>query len=985
MTAPTKRQLMVGADSAKTNDAIPLRQFACFIKVIVLLVLAFRAQAVPPDWILSPLIFSDDFEGHVEGSIPSNWEFVRGHWVIGKDGGSVLKQLQMDMESAAYAIATWQDYTVTARFKVNTCGPNWGIGVVAYWRSKCHHYRLYVNNSRAYIVKVLDGKVIPLAEANFSTELRSWYYIKLQVTNLEGEIELKGKAWLHRAKEPQQWMIEASDTNPSFKSGLAGLWTASCDAVFREFIVTSNPDPTGRQPSAVLFCEDFQNDRKGRTPSSFSLHGGSWIVDKDEGVNVCRQLEDETPISFDENSYAIVLWRDCTITAKLRADKARTVWGYGIIGYYTVDEAGEHFYRLWYARGVVMLDKRDGEQTLHLGSAPLQIEGGKWCTMQLKLESHQNGLLIRAKVWSEEPEPKEWLLEYLDNKPLSGGQAGLLVFRSECSVDEFKVISTAGLSRVRTVTFQHGSGGYSSYDEACMITNTDLRKSFPDLKALTLIKQDKKISRALIRFDLSSMPLGSIIKRAALLLYVLRRDGEVEVGVFRMLRAWRGDKATWTSADGKSAWNTPGGDFPGDGNNPPRLSFKTTSERGEEAAAKVVSEDTWISLDITEAVRAWVEGNAENNGLLLSIISGHGVVELAGGKTAMAPKLTIDYELRQPLETTYSPIEYWGAKVKRNLLSGPKRGFSPDGITGEYYDDVDLETYTIGDPPKTEFSKLIFTRKDEMIDFRWDIGTSPHPDMGSEFWSVRWEGRMFIPRTDEYVFYLDHLDDAARLYIDGELILNAWKIQIPTSYVSKPIKLNAGFHNVVVEHHQGPGPGASIRLSFSSRRMPKQLVIFPEGIKGDYYDDPEPQEYRIGEPPPGPFFQRYIFSRIDPAINHDWNTRPHPEMSSQYWGVRWQGQLLIPEDGEYQFFLEDLDDAARLWIDGNLIIDEWRFGPQRSISSKPIKLTKGLHEFKLEFYQGPPPVASIRVMWRGPSFGKEVIPPASYFVGSEAQ
>lgn len=934
--------------------------------------------------LLAPVIFSDDFERHTAQTTPSNWEFIRGQWIISKEESNVLKQLQTDMETAAYAIATWQDYTALTRLKVMTCGSNWGAGIVAYWHDKRNHYRFYVDGSGISVVKVENGKALLLARTDFPVALRSWYYLKLQVANFEGRVELRGKVWAWQSSEPQQWMLTTSDTNPSFRTGLAGLWTAGCDVIFGEFIITSNTNGLGGKYASVLFNDDFQCDRKGQAPTSFSLYGGKWMVDKEDGIHGCRQLEDETPLSFDENAYAIVHWRDYTVTGRFRADKVRTVWGYGIVGYYSVDDAGEHFYRLWCARGVVMLDKRDGEQTFHLGSAPLRIDEGKWCTMQLRLQSYHNGLLIRAKVWSDEPEPREWLLEYLDSKPLDGGQAGVLVFRSECSIDDFKVISNFGAGRIRTITFQQNIAGYNGYEEAC-ITNADPKRGFIGGNSLTLTRQGKTTSRALIRFDLSIMPMGSKIKRATLSLYALRCDGELTIGAFRLLRRWRQEKVTWLSPDGEASWSTPGGDFPGDGNNPPRLSFKQTSQRGEEASAKVATDGDWVNFDVTDVVRAWVEGKAENNGLLLCVISGNGSIEFASGKTLMAPKLAIEYELHQPLEPTYSPIEYWKSVVRRSLLSGPPRGFFPDGIIGEYYDDEDAETYNVGEPPKSTFSKLVFARKDEMIDFRWDIGTSPHPEMGSEFWSVRWQGRMFIPRTGKYVFYFDNLDDAARLYIDGELVLDAWKIQVPTTHASRPIELTAGFHNVVVEYHQGPGPGASIKLSFSSDRMPKQLVIFPEGIKGDYYDDPEPQGWKLGEPPPGPFFQHYIFSRVDPAINHDWNTRPHPEMSSQYWGVRWLGKLLVPEEGEYQFFVEDLDDAARLWIDGELVIDEWRIGPQRSVMSKPIRLSKGLHEFKLEFYQGPPPVASIRVMWKGPSFGKEVIPPASYFAHREVE
>ncbi|HIE48080.1 TPA: DNRLRE domain-containing protein, partial [Candidatus Bipolaricaulota bacterium] len=602
-------------------------------------------------------------------------------------------------------------------------------------------------------------------------------------------------------------------------------------------------------------------DRKGESPSGFITFGGKWIIDREAGMRVCRQLEDETPLSFNENAYAIVQWRNYTVRVRMRADRARTVWGYGIVGYYTLDDTGEHFYRLWQARGVVMLDKRDGKRTDHFGSAPLRCERGKWYTFLMRLQEEEGGVLIRAKVWDDGPEPKDWLLEHYDPKPLAGGQAGILVFRAECSFDDFTVLRNSGTSRFRTVVLQNHWGGYEGCEEVGVISSASPDANQRNSPIFRITRKDGTVTRGLLHFDLSVLPAGGIVRRATLMLYALRREGEPTVGVFRLLKRWLPDRVTWLSPDGRRRWDTPGGDFPGDGNNPAHLSFQPGSQYGEESAVKITHAPRWWAFDITEAVRSWVEGAVANYGLVLTIVEGNGMVEFATSRitsteTSIAPRLFIEYEVRQPLEPWHSPLEYWQAVMQRKgLLTGPPRGFYPNGIMGEYYDDPDAKEYQMDkEPPGPVFTKLIFTRPDEMINFVWNTGRAPHPEMGSEFWSVRWQGRLFVPRDDEYKFYFDNLDDAARLYIDGKLILDAWKIQLPSTHASEPIKLTAGFHQVVVEYHQGPGPGAAIRLSWSGTNLPKQVVVFPEGIKGDYYDDPAYNEYELNQPPPGPFF-----------------------------------------------------------------------------------------------------------------------------------
>ena len=45
-------------------------------------------------------------------------------------------------------------------------------------------------------------------------------------------------------------------------------------------------------------------------------------------------------------------------------------------------------------------------------------------------------------------------------------------------------------------------------------------------------------------------------------------------------------------------------------------------------------------------------------------------------------------------------------------------------------------------------------------------------------------------------------------------------------------------------------------------------------------------------------------------------------VSSQF-TVRWTGWLVLPVTGHYVLHLT-IDDGARLWLDGNQLLDEWR-------------------------------------------------------------
>jgi len=304
------------------------------------------------------------------------------------------------------------------------------------------------------------------------------------------------------------------------------------------------------------------------------------------------------------------------------------------------------------------------------------------------------------------------------------------------------------------------------------------------------------------------------------------------------------------------------------------------------------------------------------------------------------------------------------------------RGFYPHGIWGEYFDDLDAAGRLGQPPPSSPFTRFVFRRLDPAIDFVWSEVRSPAPNLGPEYWSARFTGRLRVPETADYVFSLEQLDDAGRLYIDGELVLDAWRIQAPWVHYSRPVHLQEGIHEVVVEYHQGPGPEGAIRLCWFSPTRPKELVSFLDGVQAEYFEDPNADNYTIGQPPPGPCFTERVLTRREEVIDFHWGPTPHPDIDAIYWSVRWQGSLLVPKSERYTFYLENLDDAGRLYVDGRRVINAWRLQQVERVSSRPIFLEAGLHDICVEFQQGEPPAASIRLCWSSPSLPKEVIPPA---------
>lgn len=109
----------------------------------------------------------------------------------------------------------------------------------------------------------------------------------------------------------------------------------------------------------------------------------------------------------------------------------------------------------------------------------------------------------------------------------------------------------------------------------------------------------------------------------------------------------------------------------------------------------------------------------------------------------------------------------------------------PGGLIGEYFSDA-------------FFQNLKLRRFDRTIDFRWGYGRLL--PRGSDYVSIRWTGALLPPRSQTYLFYFE-ADDHARLWINGELILD--HSQERYAYVSGPrfIYLEGNvFCEVIVEY-----------------------------------------------------------------------------------------------------------------------------------------------------------------------------------------
>jgi hypothetical protein len=150
----------------------------------------------------------------------------------------------------------------------------------------------------------------------------------------------------------------------------------------------------------------------------------------------------------------------------------------------------------------------------------------------------------------------------------------------------------------------------------------------------------------------------------------------------------------------------------------------------------------------------------------------------------------------------YAEAEEGNALAARPLAGGPK---------GEYFDNED-------------FTKPVMTRIDPRVDFTWGLG-SPHPTMDPDYFSVRWTGRVEPAFSETYSFHVVS-DDGARLWVDGRLIIDDWKVR-GTQERSGSIALEAGKKVSIRLEYFDCVSISQVHLSWSSPGRRKELI--PQG------------------------------------------------------------------------------------------------------------------------------------------------------------
>ena len=239
---------------------------------------------------------------------------------------------------------------------------------------------------------------------------------------------------------------------------------------------------------------------------------------------------------------------------------------------------------------------------------------------------------------------------------------------------------------------------------------------------------------------------------------------------------------------------------------------------------------------------------------------------------------------------------------------------SKPGVLAEYFNNT-----TFAGTPAV-------TRVESNINNLWDLGSPSAGVVPVDGFSARYTGYFVAPKTGSYYFGGVH-DDSYKVYVDDGLVYSAptWT-PAPAKYGSAVSLQEGQVAKIKVEMTETGGPGNAqlwVKGAVLEQIVPTEmlrtaprLVSNNQGLNANYYYDSGNHVF------PSSATSAFA-SRRESKISFNWGGgSPVPTGPTDSWMASYDGYVTVPTTGTYQFGANN-DDAVRIWINGQLVMDQW--------------------------------------------------------------
>ena len=261
--------------------------------------------------------------------------------------------------------------------------------------------------------------------------------------------------------------------------------------------------------------------------------------------------------------------------------------------------------------------------------------------------------------------------------------------------------------------------------------------------------------------------------------------------------------------------------------------------------------------------------------------------------------------------------------------------YPPDQWYAQYWENTSLS----GAPASTGNTAA--------VNYRWGFG---RPLEGQDTFSVRWTRQAWFPQSVQR--FVATMDDGMRVWIDDQLVIDAWGMSAE-HVVSKDVPISAGWHNVRVDYQDLGGTATAI-LDWS----PISGGNTYPNWKGEYFNNAS----FLGAP---------VVVRDDAFLDFSWGYGSAAlNLPADNFSARWTRTFNgIP--GQYRLSLTS-DDGARLYVNGQLVIDNWAVQAARTRSAD--YWFGGADRLRVEYFEATG-TASLRVNIIPVPGGEGLLPP----------
>ena len=215
-----------------------------------------------------------------------------------------------------------------------------------------------------------------------------------------------------------------------------------------------------------------------------------------------------------------------------------------------------------------------------------------------------------------------------------------------------------------------------------------------------------------------------------------------------------------------------------------------------------------------------------------------------------------------------------------------------------------------------------------------------------------YNGTLYAHRYGVYQFSIES-PAGVEFFVDGTLAF-----QGDGATTNGSVELAKGLHAIEIK---ASGEYGTFQVSWQPPEEEIQVIptanlylptVVGNGLLGNYY----PNANWEGSP---------VLKQIDPFIHYYFH---NPPLERPY-TVEWLGRIKIDQAGTYELGTESID-AAQLYIDGNLILDNQTINQYQGVQ---IDLSEGFHDIKVRF-SDLTSHTHINFYWTPPEGERETIP-----------